>query len=50
MIQIHLDFITGVAVGIEYVAANPEAGVIHPALLIDLFIARLCIEFTGSED
>lgn len=45
--QIMVNFITGVAVGIEYVEANEEAMIDYPCLVIDLLVLRIIMEFTG---
>ena len=45
--QIAFNFITGVAVGIEYVEANEDAFIDHPCLVIDLLVLRVIVEFSG---
>lgn len=46
--DVTVDFINGLAFGLEYVPANDEMDMEFPCIIADVGIVRFIIELTGS--
>ncbi len=49
MMEVSFTFITGLAFGVEYVAADEQAGIEFPAIILDFACLRWVIEFTDEQ-
>lgn len=48
--HVSFDLIYGLAFGIEYVSAAPEAGVPYSAIILDIACFRWVFEMTGDDE
>jgi len=46
--NIETDFILGLALGVEFIPADEDAGIDHSCFIIDLLVVRIVVELTGE--